>query len=250
MKLSISKLISNKLFNNVFRKHKTSLPLVFFLKDIFNIKPNNIELYKLAIRHKSKSRTIKGTIKNSNERLEFLGDAILNCIITDLLFRKYPYKSEGFLTELRARIVNRNFLNDLASKIGIDKYINCSSDFKTYFSSRKESLLGNALEALIGAIYLDRGYDISYKCIKKLIDNYVQLDILACTETNYKSRLIEFCQKHNKKIDFNLAAINNKPLRFTITINIDEKEISRGTGSNKKNAEMVASEVAYKQLVC
>jgi ribonuclease-3 len=212
-----------------------------FFQSILNItgySPRNLTIYQTALRHASAaSQTI-----DSYERLEYLGDAVLGMVIAELLFKKYPFKSEGFLTEIRARIVNREELNKLGFKIGLDKIVSFNSH-KSNFSHK--SLYGDALEALVGAVYLDQGFK---KCrrfvLKKLIGPHFDLEEIVISNKNFKSILIEWAQKESKDIKFviikEVAGKNHK--EFTAEVIIDEKSISSGEGLSKKKAEQAAAE--------
>ena len=168
------------------------------LKNIFGFRPKNLHLYKLAFRHKSANKDVNG-IKINNERLEYLGDAVLSSIIADFLFKKFPYKGEGFLTEMRSKIVCRSNLEKLSRKLALDKLIESSPDIM----SAAKSVRGDAFEAFIGAMYLDKGYKFTRKIIiKRVINIHIDIDDLELTETNFKSRLIEWAQKEKKEVDF------------------------------------------------
>jgi len=211
--------------------------------------PGNLSLYKLAFRHKSVAQNIKKGVKNSNERLEFLGDAVLGSVVAEVLFKLYPYEDEGFLTELRSKIVSRNNLNALARKLGFDKLI--EYDSRMLNSSRQGSLLGDAFEALIGAVYLDKGYDFTRNfLVNHIIKAHVDIRTLEQTETNFKSKLIEWCQRHGKDITFylvgNLEGENSK--LFTIQAIIDGEVMGQGKEFSKKNAEKLAAEKACESL--
>src|ERR1700743_634412 len=154
------------------------------LKNLLGFVPGNLSLYRMAFRRKS----VPTNVKKSNKRLEFLGDAVLGCVVAEVLFKLYPYEDEGFLTELRSKIVSRNNLNQLARKLGFDKLI--EFDSRALNSSRQGSLLGDAFEALIGAIYLDKGYDFTKSfLINNIIKTHIDIRKLEQTETNFKSKL-------------------------------------------------------------
>lgn len=211
--------------------------------------PGNLSLYKLAFRHKSVAQNIKKGVKNSNERLEFLGDAVLGSVVAEVLFKLYPYEDEGFLTELRSKIVSRNNLNQLARKLGFDKLI--EYDSRMLNSSRQGSLLGDAFEALIGAVYLDKGYDFTKSfLVNHIIKAHVDIHTLELTETNFKSKLIEWCQRHGKDITFylvgNLEGENSK--LFTVQAIVDGEVMGQGKEFSKKNAEKLAAEKACESL--
>ena len=140
------------------------------LRNLLGFIPNNISLYKLAFSHRSSAEEHSSGIKLSNERLEYLGDAILGAVVADFLFKKFPFKEEGFLTEMRSRIVNREHLNKLAMKIGVDHFMANNGGVKT------RSVYGNAFEALIGAIYIDKGYSVTQQFIvKRIIQHHVDI---------------------------------------------------------------------------
>jgi len=211
--------------------------------------PGNLSLYRLAFRHKSVAQNLKKGIKNSNERLEFLGDAVLGSVVAEVLFKLYPYEDEGFLTELRSKIVNRSNLNQLARKLGFEQLI--QYDNRMVNSTRQGSLLGDAFEALVGAIYLDKGYDFTKNfLINQIIKSHIDIHKLEQTETNFKSKLIEWCQRHGKDITFEL--IENKEGEsnklFTVQAIIDGEIMGAGKEFNKKNAEKLAAEKACEAL--
>lgn len=219
------------------------------LRNLLGFVPGNVRLYRMAFRHKSVAVNIKenGNAKNSNERLEFLGDAILGSVIATLLFKKYPYKGEGFLTEMRSKIVSRANLNILAKKMGLNELI--EYDAKMFGYSRQSSLLGDAFEALIGAIYLDKGYAKTQSYIlTQIINPLVDIHQLENTETNFKSRLIEWCQHHNKEIQFQKVSNQESSRLFTVEALIDGEVKGIGQDYNKKNAEKIAAEKACEEL--
>jgi len=211
--------------------------------------PGNLSLYRLAFRHKSVAQSLKNGIKNSNERLEFLGDAVLGSVVAEVLFKLYPYEDEGFLTELRSKIVNRVNLNQLARKLGFEQLI--QYDTRMVNSTRQSSLLGDAFEALVGAVYLDKGYDFTRNfLINHIIKSHIDIHKLEQTETNFKSKLIEWCQRHARDITFEL--VENKEGEsnklFTVQVLIDGEIMGSGKEFNKKNAEKLAAEKACEAL--
>ena len=212
--------------------------------------PNNIVLYKMAFRHRSVAKLLKNGSKSSNERLEFLGDAILGAVIAELLFKSYPYKEEGFLTEMRSKIVNRANLNQLARKMGFDQLI--SFDQKTVnVQTKHHSMLGDAFEALIGAIYLDKGYNFTKNfLLKRIVNPYIDIHTLEETETNFKSKLIEWCQRHGKDISFDVVGNDegDSAKLFTVHAIIDNEPQGIGRDYNKKAAEKLAAEKACEAL--
>ena len=222
---------------------------VRILKNLLGFVPGNLSLYRLAFRHKSVAQSIKKGVKNSNERLEFLGDAVLGSVVAEVLFKLYPYEDEGFLTELRSKIVSRANLNQLARKLGFEKLI--EYDSRIMGASRQGSLLGDAFEALIGAVYLDKGYDFTRNfLVNYIIKAHVDIHTLEQTETNFKSKLIEWCQRHGKDISFDLVSNGegeNVKL-FTVNASIDGEIMGLGKEFSKKNAEKLAAERACEAL--
>ncbi len=208
--------------------------------------PRRWKLYEIAFIHRSASLTAgNGTIIN-NERLEFLGDAILDAIVADYLFNQYPSMDEGFLSKMRSKIVKRNQLNILAFELGIDQLI-VSTSFQI---NGGKYICGNALEALIGAIYLDKGYKKAQKfVIKNILTKLINLAELEKTETDYKSRVIEWAQKQHNTITFDCQEIQSisdpsHPL-FIAQVYIDGQLAGKGEGYSKKEAEQHAAENAY-----
>lgn len=219
------------------------------LKNLLGFVPGNLSLYKLAFRHKSVAKNIKKGVKNSNERLEFLGDAVLGSVVAEVLFKLYPYEDEGFLTELRSKMVSRIHLNQLARKLGFDKLI--EYDSRMLNSSRQGSLLGDAFEALIGAVYLDKGYDFTRNfLVNHIIKSHIDIHTLEQTETNFKSKLIEWCQRHGKDIAFDLVDNQDgeNAKLFTVQALIDNEILGQGKEYSKKNAEKLAAEKACEAL--
>ncbi|WP_118193559.1 ribonuclease III [Albibacterium indicum] len=240
-------------FSKIYKLHISSEREYFrALKNLLGFVPGNIRLYRMAFRHKSAASIIKENenAKNSNERLEFLGDAILGSVIATLLFKKYPFKGEGFLTEMRSKIVSRANLNILAKKLGLNELIEYDMRMLGY-PHRQSSLLGDAFEALIGAVYLDRGYKRTQLFIlNRIIEPFVDIQMLENTETNFKSRLIEWCQQNSKEIQFIKVKNDeeNQSRLFTVNVLIDGEVKGIGQDYNKKNAEKIAAEKAYEGL--
>jgi ribonuclease-3 len=219
------------------------------LKNLLGFVPGNLSLYRLAFRHKSVAQNVKKGVKNSNERLEFLGDAVLGSVVAEVLFKLYPYEDEGFLTELRSKIVSRVNLNQLARKLGFEGLI--EYDSRVLGSSRQGSLLGDAFEALIGAVYLDKGYNFTRNfLINHIIKSHIDIHTLEQTETNFKSKLIEWCQRHSKDISFDLIANSDgeSVKLFTVQASVDGEIMGLGKEFNKKNAEKLAAEKACEAL--
>lgn len=218
---------------------KENQKLVVAIRTITGFSPSNIELYRLATLHSSKAKEVDG-YRESNERLEYLGDAILGAAVADYLFKKYPFKNEGFLTEIRSRIVNRESLNHLARKIGIPAIM--QSDKKN--TQLQQVILGNALEAIVGAVYLDKGYLRCKKfVIDKLIQPYFNLEEVVNSNTNFKSRIIEWSQQNNSTIRFEVTSTSKgkRGKEFLAQIFLDEQPYGQGFGYTKKKAEQDAA---------
>ncbi|MFO8053919.1 MAG: ribonuclease III [Bacteroidales bacterium] len=217
------------------------------IKNIFGFYPGNIFLYKLALTHKSVADEVKEGVKHSNERLEYLGDAILGSIVADFLFKKFPFKDEGFLTETRSKIVSREQLNQLSMKLGLDKLI--------YTGRAKQnnarSLKGDAFEAFIGAIYLDKGYAFCQRIVvENIIGVHVDLEDLVENEINYKSKLIEWAQKEHRVICFKvvdeIGQGNEK--QYVARVYIDDHPYEEACDFSIKGAEKLAAEKTYNTL--
>lgn len=214
------------------------------IKNILGITPKNISIYKQAFIHSSKSS--KNSVANyNNERLEFLGDAVLGSIVGDYLFKKFPNKDEGFLTQLRSKIVNRQHLHNLAIKFGIDSLLlaNLTKEDKI-----KTSAYGDAFEALIGAIYLDRGYEVTRKfVVSSILKYHVDVELLMNTETDFKSQLQIYCQKNKKELVYKVIAEEQKGAKkyFKVQILIDDKEYETFEHFSKKIAEQKAAELTF-----
>jgi ribonuclease-3 len=202
----------------------------------------------LAFRHTSASKYNGiNSFKESNERLEFLGDSVLGMVVAEFLFKKYPFKDEGFLTEIRSRIVNRESLNVLARRIGLDKLI----EFDGHRNFHRTSMFGDAMEALIGAIYLDKGFAFTKKfIISKLLSNHFDLDEVISNNTNYKSTILSWAQADGRKVEFLIVEEKGKnhSKEFIAQVLIDAQVISSGSGWNKKKAEQDASRRACEIL--
>lgn len=235
------------LFRTLRVKYSKHKELYQSIKNIFGYYPENIFLYQLALRHKSIADEIHPGTKNSNERLEFLGDAILDSVVAEYLFKIFPYKDEGFLTKMRSKIVSRVQLNKLSIKIGISFLVQSSKD--TY--SQPKSMNGDAFEAMIGAIYLDKGYNFTRKIIiEKIIKLHLDMNELENTETNYKSRLIEWAQKEKKEVEFKVArevGSGNKR-QHIVELFIDQELVATAKDFSIKGAEQLAAEKAFNKL--
>ncbi len=218
--------------------------LIRALRILLGYYPGNISVYKLAFSHRSLSlETVQG-VRLSNERLEYLGDAVLGAIVADLLFKRFPYKDEGFLTEMRSRIVSRENLKNLAVKIGIDELLLKDASPGTY-----RSMYGDAFEALIGAIYLDKGYKTAQKFImERIIRHHVDLREIEETEKNFKSVILNWGQKEKHSVVFELMEDDLQSRQIKVRLLIDDKEVAIGIDFVKKKAEQIAAEKACKDL--
>ena len=217
------------------------------VRNVLGFSPRNINLYQQAFRHRSAAYEIREGVKSSNERLEYLGDAILGAVVAEFLFKKFPFRDEGFLTEMRSRIVSRESLNRLAVKLGIDQFVKNSTDSW----NKGRSIYGDAFEALVGAVYLDRGYEKAGDfIINRIIKNHVDIDAIETTDLNFKSKLVEWSQRERKTLAFDLADVkeNGDGRLFTVRILLNDAELSRGVDFSRKRAEQLAAENACKAL--
>jgi ribonuclease III len=217
------------------------------LKRILGFRPSNFKLYQLAFVHKSASHFIFNDTKINNERLEFLGDAILDSMVAEYLFRRFPDKEEGFLTQTRSKLVNRDNLNHLAIKLGIGEMI-----ISKMSRDNHKSVYGDTLEALIGAIYLDKGYERTKKIVlERIIQSDININRLLATEIDFKSRVIEWGQKNRKAVSFTsfeeIEEQSNTPMFITHLFVVDDV-VGRGSGSSKKESEQNAARQALQIL--
>lgn len=229
----------------LFRKDRESY---FCFYRILGFFPRNIKVYQQALLHKSTSlRSEKGRPIN-NERLEFLGDAILDAIVGDIVYKHFEGRREGFLTNTRSKIVQRETLNKLAVEIGLDKLVK----YSTRSSSHNSYMYGNAFEAFIGAIYLDQGYDRCRQFMeKKIFKNHIDLDKMSRKEVNFKSRLIEWSQKNKMEVSFELIEQlldkDYNPM-FHTEVRIEGLSAGTGTGYSKKESQQNAAQMALKKI--
>ncbi|MBS1598936.1 MAG: ribonuclease III [Bacteroidetes bacterium] len=214
------------------------------LRNVLGFVPGKAVLYKTALTH----RSVKEGSDQNNERLEYLGDAVLSAIIADFLFKKYPYKEEGFLTEMRSKMVNRNQLNEIAIKMGLKKI----SYFNKFDGSLKMSqIFGNTLEAVVGAIYLDKGYDKTRQwVIERIIQPYLFMDDLENLEINHKNKLYGWANKNGKNLEFETLdeRIEGGRRLFTVGAVVDGELIAQGRAYNKKDASQIAAQMAMEKL--
>ncbi len=217
------------------------------LQGILGFRPNNMALYHLALTHSSAGLVVKEGVPLSNERLEFLGDAVLGAIAAKYLFKRFPFESEGFLTETRSKIVSRKNLGALAKKLGLREMVKK----ETSLDKSTSSLGGDALEALVGAAFLDRGFELTEKfVVTHLIENLIDLDQLLLEDANHKSHIIEHCQKHRLKYVFETTQAPRRrgDSHFESRLLVDGRECGAGKGNTKKEAEQDAAKHACMHL--
>ena len=218
------------------------------IKNLTGFRTSNLRIYEAAFIHRSASFSLPDGKRINNERLEFLGDAVLDAILSDYVFEKFPDASEGFMTKIRSRIVNRDVLNQLAVSVGIDKILirNVSSHNPT------KNLYGDALEAFIGAVFLDKGFKKTKKLfISRVFNKYLNLDRIVNTDTDYKSLVFEWVQKHKSNLTFTYKEDYDFELKksvFSVTLIINLEEFGKGIGASKKEAEQEAAGIAWAKL--
>jgi ribonuclease-3 len=214
------------------------------LRPVIGFTPRRLGLFKRAFYHKSMNNDGKNGA--SNERLEYLGDAVLSTIVAEYLFKKYPTKDEGFLTKMRSKIVKRKTLNDIADRMGLDIILSNYSQGRM-----SHSMLGNALEALLGAIYIEFGYKKTKKyVIKNILMKFLDIHELETKDDNYKSLLLEWCQKQSMNISYQTLSKfkMDKRDRFKVAVITDGQQLATAEDFNKKSAEQSASKKAMKVL--
>lgn len=214
------------------------------IKNIFGFYPGNVFLYKLALRHKSATRKKLNGLKVNNERLEFLGDALIGAIVADFLFRKYPFESEGFLTDMRSKIVSRSALNKLSLKLGLNSHIVAGNEQ----GKNARSAGGDAFEAFIGALYLDKGYNFTKDVlVNRIIKLHLDMEILESIEVNYKSKIVEWSQKNKIPASFDVIDEIGKKFQkqYEVGVFVDGKEIARARDYSIRGAEKIAAEKAW-----
>lgn len=232
------------LFKRFFSSDPQEKALIRSLRYMLGFYPRNLAVYQLAFSHRSLAKETAQGQRISNERLEYLGDAVLGAVVADLLFKRFPFKDEGFLTEMRSRIVSRENLKNLAMKIGVDELLQKDTAPGSY-----RSMYGDAFEALIGAVYIDRGYTVAQSFIlKRIIRHHVDLNEIEQTENNFKSRILNWGQREKHSIVFETLEEDAKSRLIKVRLLIDDKEVSTGADFVKKKAEQIAAEIACKQL--
>lgn len=230
--------------SRIFNLFTPSQPLALQLEQLLGFRPNHLGYYQLAFAHRSQG----DTVTENNERLEYLGDAILGAIVAEYLFKKYPYQPEGFMTEMRSRMVRRESLNAVALKMGLNQFVQFNQADKGLGRSH---IFGNALEALVGAVYLDQGYAIARRFVlQQVVKSYMDIDLMESTDTNYKNKLLSWAQRGGHKMSYETISEKMEGARkvFTIGVIMDGEQVAAGTGYTKKEAGQDASLKAIKAL--
>lgn len=216
------------------------------VKTLFGVTPKNLPLYLTAFRHKSASKNIHNGNAPSNERLEFLGDAVLDAAVADYLFEKFPDAEEGEMTQIKSRIVSRNNLNRMAVGMGLPELLETDAQA----AQAKDSIAGNALEALFGALYIDAGYPKTRNATLRVLKNYNDLSTLLTEEADFKSRLYEEAHRVKKDLHFDTTSKSEKggDNPFVSSVYFGEEKVGEGRGSSKKRAEQSAAKRALENL--
>ena len=222
------------------------------LRKLLGFTPAYLRVFKLAFSHKSNNgfhdpnAAVNPYGRQNNERLEYLGDAVLGTIVAEYLYKKYPTGDEGFLTKMRSKIVKRKSLNAIGDDMGLDELLS------TYNNTRiAKSMLGNAVEALVGAVYVEQGYRKTTRfVVNRMLRDYVDVEQLETYDDNFKSQLLEYCQKNGKKVDYRILKRfkQDKRDRFRVAVTINGEKIAVGEDFNKKSAEQQASRRALSKL--
>jgi len=223
---------------------KTNRSFYKQLCNVLGFTPGTLSLYKTALSH----RSVKESADENNERLEYLGDAILSGIVADYLFKRYPYKGEGFLTEMRSKMVNRQTLNEIAVKMGLKRITIYN---KSDGSLKVSQIFGNTLEALVGAIYVDKGFNQTKQWVLKcIIIPHMFIEDLETLEINHKNKLYGWANKNGKNLEFETLEerFENGRRLFTVGAVVDGELIAEGKAYNKKDASQVASQIAVDKL--
>ena len=223
-------------------------PLKEYIKNILKYTPKDMVVYEQALLHRSVSGCSRNGMKSNNERLEYLGDAVLSAIIADFLYRKYPFADEGFLTNLRSRLVSRSHLGKLAHKMGLDAYIKKNEQNP----SLSPSINGNAFEAFVAAIFLDKGYVFTRKIVVNLIlDIYVDLSVIEKEDTNYKGRLLMWGQRYRRNVEYKVSRevkTPRSPKQYIVHLFVDGDFVAEGCSFNIKSAQQQAAMYACESL--
>ena len=230
------------MLKSLFRKKTSQNPaLSAYVKQYFGFVPRKVELYEQALRHSSVAVRENGGIKNSNERLEYLGDAVIDCIVADYLYSNYPNKTEGDLTKMKAKIVSRRNLNAMGVDVKLPEHL----DLNLGGQEVHQSIVGNAFEAMVGAIYLDKGFNFTETVLIKLLKKH-GLSLKIHMDSDYKSKLHEWCQKEKRSLGFRVLHEEQDAgkTRYVVAVTIDGAEKGMGEGKSKKSAEQLAAQQA------
>lgn len=233
-----------RFINRILNLSSPDKQLLLQLEHLLGFSPSHIAYYRIALMHRSRPEEIS----DNNERLEFLGDAILGAIVAEYLFKKYPYQPEGYLTELRSKIVRRETMNNVALRMGLNKMVQYNQNDRGLSRSH---IFGNALEALIGAVYLDQGFTKTRTFIlNQIIRSYIDIATMESTDTNFKNQLLSWAQRNNRVLSFDTIDEKMEGTRklFTVGIVLDGEVVATGTGYNKKEAGQVAAKNALEAL--
>ena len=215
------------------------------LSKLLGFTPAYLKVFKLAFQHKSNNSQDAANSRygnQNNERLEFLGDAVLGTIVAEYLYKKYPLGDEGYLTKMRSKIVKRNSLNKIGYSMGLDEFLSTYNNVHI-----AKSMLGNAVEALVGAVYVEQGYQKTTRfVVRRMLRDHVDVERLETFDDNYKSQLLEFCQKNGQRVDYSVVKRfkQDKRDRFKVAVLVDGQKLAVGEDFNKKSAEQIASKRA------
>ena len=229
-----------RFINRILNNSSPDQQLLLQLEHLLGFSPSHIAYYRIALMHRSRPEEVT----DNNERLEFLGDAILGAIVAEYLFKKYPYQPEGYLTELRSKIVRRETMNNVALRMGLNKLVQYNQNDRGLSRSH---IFGNALEALIGAVYLDKGFIKTRTFIlNQIIRSYIDIDTMESTDTNFKNQLLSWAQRNNRVLTFDTIDEKMEGTRklFIVGIVLDGEVAATGSGYNKKEAGQVAAKNA------
>lgn len=228
-----------------FRKSTGNEAVANYVQATFGYKPKSTLLYEQSFRHSSAAQKIKGGLKDSNERLEFLGDSVLDSIVAHYLYEKYKHLPEGELTKMKSKVVRRENLNMLGYDMGIDRMLKLNLGRQ----EMHDSIVGNALEALIGALYIDKGYDFTLKIVLEILKKH-GLDSTVHDDVDYKSKLHEWGQKHRKSLQFQVIDHRNEggSSFYHIQLLVDGEVMGTGEGNSKKVAEQKCAAMALARL--
>lgn len=227
------------------RKKHVDKELHSFIRKSFGISAGDLSFYEQALRHSSIAEKIQPGLKNSNERLEFLGDAVLDSIVAHYLYNKYPALPEGELTKMKSKVVRRENLNSIGYSLELESLLKLNLGKQ----EMHDSIVGNALEAIVGAIYLDKGFAVTRDIVIRLLKQH-GIDNKVHDDVDYKSKLHEWCQKHRKTLDFRVITHSNRggSSFYKVVLLIDDREQGIGEGNSKKSAEQKAAKVACDQI--